>query len=184
LHIAVSDVLFNLYYVKKMNFLDDFNLLREHVFEVCSFKCTLPKKELESSEYHACSFKINERSVRYRQAKITPTKIGQFVTIWKRTTGESIQPYDESDHVDLFVVMVKTKSRQGYFVFPKEVLVKQGVFSVNGKGGKRAIRVYPIWDVVDSKLAAKTQKWQLNYFAEIPKNKSIDIQKFKELFSS
>lgn len=96
--------------------------------------------------------------------------------------GESIQPYDKSDNIDLVMVTVKTKSRMGQFVFPKKFLIKQGVFSVNGKGGKRAIRVYPPWDKAESKQAQNTQKWQLKFFAEIPKNKSIDINRFQELF--
>lgn len=76
-----------------------------------------------------------------------------------------------------------TPTKNGHFVFPKSALVKKGVFSVSGKGGKRALRVYPPWDKAESTQAAKTQCWQLEYFAEIPKSKSIDIQKFKTLYS-
>jgi hypothetical protein len=42
--------------------------------------------ERESLEYAACSFKLNSMSVKFRVAKITPTKIGQFVTLWKRVS--------------------------------------------------------------------------------------------------
>lgn len=41
----------------------------------------------------------------------------------------------------------KTKSELGLFIFPKEALIKHGIFSVKSKGGKRAIRVYPPWDL-------------------------------------
>ena len=44
------------------------------------------KIENESTAYSACTFEINKLSILYREAKITPTKIGQFVTIWKRNT--------------------------------------------------------------------------------------------------
>ncbi len=167
-----------------MSFLDDFNILREHVFEVCGFKISRLEIENESSEYHACSFKIDKKSVRYRQAKITPTKTGQFVTLWKRVGKGPIQPYDSLDSIDLFVVTVETKHNFGQFVFPKAALVKQGVLSVNGKGGKRALRVYPPWDKTESKQAEKTQAWQSEFFAEISKNYRIDIQKFKSLYSA
>ena len=164
--------------------LDNFKILNEQVFEVCGIKCSQPKPEIESSEYQACSFKINNKTVQYRHAKITPTKNGQFVTIWKRIGKRPIQPYDSSDYIDLFVVTVKTKNHFGQFIFPKSALIKQGVFSMNGKGGKRAIRVYPPWDKAESRQAEKTQKWQLEFFVEIQKNKSIDIEKFRSLYSA
>lgn len=167
-----------------MDFLDIFNILSHQIFEVCGFKYSQPKPEAESSEYQAYNFKVNNKTVQYRHAKITPTKVGQFVTIWKREGKKAIQPYDISDNIDLFVVTVKTKNHLGQFVFPKAVLLKQGVFSVNSKGGKRAIRVYPPWDKTESKQAQKNQNWQLEFFAEIPKNKLIDIQKFKSLYSA
>jgi hypothetical protein len=37
--------------------------------------------EAESAEYGAYTFELNDLSVRFRVAKITPTKIGQFVTL-------------------------------------------------------------------------------------------------------
>lgn len=165
-----------------MDFSATFTILREQVFEICKFKVSKLQKEDESSEYHAHTFKLNNKSVHYRHAKITPTKVGQFVTFWKRPPTKSIQPYDSSDDIDLLIVIVKEKNNFGQFVFPKAVLIKQGVISVNGKGGKRALRVYPPWDKTESKQASKTQTWQLEFFAEIPKNKSINVQKSKLLY--
>ncbi len=165
-----------------MDFSATFNILRKQVFEVCKFKVSKLQKEDESSEYCAHTFKLNKKSVHYRHAKITPTKVGQFVTFWKRPSAKSIQPYDSSDDIDLLIVIVKEKNNFGQFVFPKAALIKQGVISVNGKGGKRALRVYPPWDKAESKQAGKTQTWQLEFFAEIPKNKSINVQKSKLLY--
>lgn len=128
-------------------------------------------------------FKINDQNVLCRQAKITPTKIGQFVTLWKRIGKNPIQPYDKKDKIDLVIVEVKAKRRRGMFIFSKAVLLKQGVFSANGKGGKRALRVYPSWDKPTSQQALKTQKWQLEFFIKIPKGKKIDIQNFKDLYN-
>ncbi|MEC0126550.1 MepB family protein [Paenibacillus pabuli] len=49
----------------------------------------------------------------------------------------------------------------GHFVFPKHVLLQRDIISDQGKGGKRAIRVYPPWDKPTSKQALNTQQWQL-----------------------
>ncbi len=165
-----------------MDYLEDFNYLRTRVFEVCGLEFSLPKKESESSEYHACLFEINNRSVVYRKAKVTPTKNGQFVTIWKRTGVQPIQPYDVLDNISLFVVAVKNEKRMGLFIFTQKVLIEQGVLSVCERGGKRAMRVYPPWVKTESKQAEKTQKWQLEFFAEIPKDSLIDTERFKCLF--
>ncbi len=165
-----------------MDFSATFTILREQVFEVCKLKVSQLQKEDESAEYHAHTFKLNNKSVYYRHAKITPTKVGQFVTFWKRPPTKVIQPYDSSDDVDLLIVTVAAKNHFGQFVFSKAALIKQGVIAVNGKGGKRALRVYPPWDKTESKQACKTQTWQLEFFAEIPENKSINVQKTKLLY--
>ncbi len=111
----------------------------------------------------ACSA---DKCVISRVAKITPTKNGQFVTFWKRSFEGPIIPYDVSDPFDLLVVSVKNAEQCGRFVFPKDILVKQGVISSGTQEGKRAFRVYPPWDIPESKQAAKTQAWQLSYFFE------------------
>jgi len=40
------------------------------------------KLGLESKEYHVATFQLNDVSIVFRVAKITPTKIGQFVWIY------------------------------------------------------------------------------------------------------
>ncbi|MDD5149384.1 MAG: MepB family protein [Flavobacterium sp.] len=44
------------------------------------------------------------------------------------------------------------------------------------------MRVYPIWDLTESKQAVKTQKWQLIYFLEIPFDETLDINRAKLLY--
>ena len=112
-------------------------------------------------------------NIEYRVGHITPTKNGQFVTLWKRSDKGPIAPYDRADRVDLVVIVTKKKAKFGLFIFPKDVLIKQGIFSINDKGGKRALRVYPSWDKPESKQAEKTQKWQLDFFLDLSTNKSI-----------
>lgn len=142
-------------------------------------------REAESEEYGAATFEITvdlSYRVTFRAAKITPTKVGQFVTLWKRIGNGPIQPFDLEDPVDFFVVSVRCGARFGQFVFPKQVLCDRGIVSLGGKGGKRAIRVYPPWDITESRQAEQTQKWQLDYFFEIPANAIVDGTKLRKLF--
>lgn len=152
-------------------------------YEPSGLICKNIVKEAESEEYAACMFEINNRIIKFRTGKITPTKVGQFVTLWKRIGMGPILPYDLEDSIDLFVISVRTKERFGQFVFPKNVLYEKGVLSKGGKGGKRAIRVYPAWDVTQSRQATKTQAWQLKYFFEINPIKSIDMTIIQGLFA-
>src|ERR1700722_3340127 len=122
------------------------------------------EREQESAEYGAYAFKLNGFSIRFRVAKITPTKIGQFVTLWKRLGSGPIQPYDISDSVDFFVISVRKDNHFGQFIFPKSVLCEKSILSTREKEGKRAIRIYPPWDKPTSLQAKKTQMWQLEYF--------------------
>lgn len=133
-------------------------------------------KEAESEDYGAFEFFLNDRRIKYRVAKITPTKSGQFVTIWKRTGSGPIQPYDINDPIDFFIISVRTSEHFGQFVFPKAVLCEKGILSKNGKEGKRAIRVYPPWDTASNQQAKKSQQWQLLYFFEIDPNGSTNTK--------
>ncbi len=152
------------------------------LFDKCGFEILNFEIEKESSAYCACQFEINKLKVLFRSAKITPTKMGQFVTLWKRnSTKNTIEPFEISDTIDLFVINVKTESNFGQFVFPKSVLVEKGIVT-NKKEGKRAIRVYPIWDLPESRQAKNTQNWQLDYFLEIPLDETLDINKTKLLY--
>ncbi len=140
-------------------------------------------REKESHDYAASEFKINHLRIKFRAAKITPTKVGQFVTIWKRIEKGPIQPFDLTDPFDLIVISVRDQDRLGQFVFPKEVLYEKGIVSKDGKGGKRGIRVYPPWDKTENRQAIQTQKWQIPYFFEIPSNRSVDFAYLRKLFS-
>ena len=141
-------------------------------------------KDVESKEYGASTLEINNRRIKFRIGKITPTKIGQFVTLWKRSGNEAIRPYDLNDPIDLFVISVRNEKYFGQFVFPKLALFEKGFVSNKGAGGKRAMRIYPPWDKPDSLQAKKTQSWQLAYFFEIDPQKAIDLCKIRKLFGS
>ena len=155
--------------------------LEQTVYLPCNLSITDIVVESEGKEYGTCKFTINNKSVLFKIAKITPTKIGQFVTLWKRSLAGPIVPFDIDDHIDFFIITVLTDTRCGQFVFPKTILIQQDCISKNGKGGKLAMRVYPPWDKAINKQAIKTQSWQLNYFFEI--STKLDQDTIKKLFS-
>jgi hypothetical protein len=138
----------------------------------------------ESTEYAACSFQLNAKKIEHRLSKITPTKIGQFVTIWKRNTEGITAPYSFSDGIDFIVITSRFEKQLGQFIFPIHVLIEKGIVSTEEKEGKRGIRVYPPWDVPTSKQAIATQKWQLNYFVSIHTDDLIDIELVQQLFNT
>jgi len=135
----------------------------------------------ESKEYEACSFLLNEKKVVYRQAKITPTKAGQFVTVWKRNAVGITAPFDSDDSVDFIVITVKTDTQLGQFIFPKAILITKGILTYNGKDGKRGMRVYPPWDFVSSKQAMQTQSWQTDYFLQLNNENTMNQMRAKDL---
>lgn len=137
--------------------------------------------EPESQEYGAASCQLGSFTVLLRVAKKTPTKVGQFVTLWKRIGDGPIMPFNNIDQIDFVIVWVSCHERQGFFIFPQSVLVDQGVFSSSDQSGKRALRVYPPWDIVESKQAYTTQLWQLEYFINISLNKACDVLKVKNI---
>ena len=97
----------------------DFFDAKNRIYHPCGIICSQPVMEKESAEYGACTFKLNDFSVRFRVSKITPTKIGQFVTLWKRIGNGPILPFDVSDPVDFFIVNTRKDDRFGQFIFPK-----------------------------------------------------------------
>ncbi|GAA0732163.1 MepB family protein [Aquimarina litoralis] len=150
------------------------------VYEHCDLEISDLSVESEGTEYDACSFLLKGKRVISRSAKITPKKVGQFVTFWKRNEEGITAPYEATDLFDFYIVQVTNKHRLGQFVFPKQELVNRGIVTTESKDGKRGFRVYPIWDHPQSKQAIKTQQWQLHYFYEIT-NKT-DVQKVIELY--
>ncbi|WP_371924101.1 MepB family protein [Aquimarina sp. Aq107] len=161
---------------------DNLSQIKKKVYDRCSLEILEYVKETESQEYCACRFTLNGQNVLSRTAKVTPKKVGQFVTFWKRKENGPIEPYHESDEIDFYIVNVSKENKLGQFVFPKPLLIKKGIVSTEIKEGKRAFRVYPKWDITKSKQAQRTQKWQLNYFYEI--NDKTDLENVLELYKS
>ncbi len=161
----------------------DLILVQKLVYDPSAYKIEQFLPENESLEYGACSFTLNNRFIKFRTAKITPTKAGQFVTLWKRNEAGITQPHDINDIFDLYIISVRKAHLFGQFVFTKSCLVRHGILSVPGKEGKRGFRVYPPWDTTENKQAQKTQQWQRDFFLEINDGSSLDVGCVRLLYS-
>lgn len=160
----------------------DLKTAKTLLYDPCGFSFTNPILNAESREYGACSFQLNGKSVQHRVSKITPTKTGQFVAIWKRNTSGKTTPFDGTDEIDFMIITSRSGANLGQFIIPKSVLLEKGIISRDHKGGKRGMRVYPPWDLVTSKQAEKTQRWQTNYFLNIKNDGSTNLELIKRLF--
>ncbi|NLR93814.1 MepB family protein [Flammeovirga agarivorans] len=151
------------------------------IYDKCSFTISNYHEEAEGKEYEACQFDLDGKKIINRSAKITPKKVGQFVTFWRRDINGITTPFKENDSIDFFTVNVRKENHFGQFVFPKSVLIQKGILSTKNKDGKRGFRVYPKWDVTLNQQAKKTQSWQLKYFYEI--NSSTILEDVVRLFN-
>lgn len=142
------------------------------------------REEVQNSDYGAGVFLLNLKSIRFRVAKITPTKIGQFVAFWEKDGDNKNQAFSYENATDLLVINTFTSTNFGQFVFPKDILLKHNILKTPATNGKMAIRVYPSWENPTSKQAIQTQKWQLEYFVEMKNKNSLPILKLLNLYSN
>ena len=165
------------------SFQTDLQLAEKLLYNECGFQLQNLIWNSENANYAACSFELNTYKIQFRVANITPTKIGQFVAIWKRNNNGITVPFDVADSLDFMIISIRDSENFGQFIFPKSVLVSHGIISQNEKGGKRGIRVYAPWDKPENKQAMKTQAWQVNYFVEIGENSHLDLEFVKKNLS-
>ena len=145
---------------------------------------TMALRESESFAYGACRFILNGKAIVFRTAKITSSKVGQFVTVWKRPKpGSIIVPFDITDGIEFLIVSVSDgMAYKGQFVFDQRILLMKDIMSQDNKGGKRGFRLYPPWIKPLSQEALKTQKWQLPYFFFLEKAGKADLEVVCNLF--
>ncbi|GGD96256.1 MepB family protein [Paenibacillus nasutitermitis] len=158
--------------------------VNERVYEPNHLSIQAIQEETQNADYGAGVFLLNSRSVRFRVAKITPAKTGQFVAFWEKGPDNKNQAFSYENAADLWVIHTFAADSHafGQFVFPKEVLMQHNILKTGSVKGKMAIRVYPAWDTPTSKQAIATQKWQLPYFAAVDHNNSRQIQELLHLY--
>jgi hypothetical protein len=153
----------------------EIEIIQHAVFSKLNCKLTNLPKDLECDEYFGYNFQLNTFSIKFRKAKITPKKIGQFVTLWKRNPETlETEPFTQEDDFDFYIIMTESGNNKGFFIFSKEVLTQNKILTTLSKEGKRGFRVYPDWDNAENKQAEKTKNWQKKSFINLSEDNYLE----------
>lgn len=163
--------------IEELLFLD-VKILKNLDLQICNLH-----REDECDEYLGFNFTIGTQNYKFRKAKITPKKIGQFVTLWKRNANGTTEPFHYSDPFDFYIIATNDDARKGVFIFSKQALLENKILKYI-HDGKRGFRIYPSWDKPYSKQAIKTQYWQLTYFIDLTEDTPLVVKKFIALLNS
>lgn len=99
--------------------------ITEKLYEPNQLIVTSVQEEPQNAKYGAGIFKIDSKTVRFRVANTTPTKIGQFVAFWEKDQDNVNQPYDYETAPDLLVINTFEKENKlGQFFFSKRYFVE------------------------------------------------------------
>ncbi len=153
------------------------------VSKVIGQKFTNITQDQECEEYFGFNFQIDKLNLKFRKAKITPKKVGQFVTLWKRNSEKQTEPFNENDNFDFYIIVTEQEEKFGFFIFSKKILSEKQILTTNPKEGKRGFRIYPDWTKTENKQAEKTQSWQTNYFIDLTNSEQKNIEKFKSIIN-
>ena len=167
--------------MKNIQLYPELEKINNSIFKLCGFEISNLIQEAESQEYHACDFQLNGSLIKFRKAKVTPKKVGQFVALWKRSESGVTEPFNILDNFEYYIIATQTDINSGFFIFPKAILEENKILTSSNYVGKRGFRVYPPWDIVTNNQAQKTQLWQKNYFIELSTNLEIDFEKVKKI---
>ncbi|MEY8760719.1 MepB family protein [Chryseobacterium tongliaoense] len=157
------------------------NRIENSVFKALQLELSNLTADPESEEYSGHNFLLNTFIIKFRKAKITPTKNGQFVTLWRRNSAGKTEPFTSSDHFDFYIIATEQNNSSGFFIFPKKVLAEKQILTSSQKEGKRGFRVYPPWDKAESKQAERTQNWQIQFFIDISDSTIINFDTLKNI---
>ncbi|MCA0155259.1 MepB family protein [Tsukamurella sp. M9C] len=139
----------------------------EHVAAAKGARLRAVTAETQGSDYEACTADIDGALWRVRTARITPTKPGAFVAVWRRGPDGETEPFDAGDPTAGLLVLVPDGPRFGAFAFPGEVLCALGVYSSSSSAGKRGFRLYPAWSTGLNPQAERTRAAQAPYFEQV-----------------
>ena len=141
-------------------------------------------QDQECEEYYGFNFKINDIKIKFRKSKLTPKKVGQFVTFWKRDQDKKTIPFGINDDFDFYLILIEENDNAGCFIFPKFTLEKEDLISSQLKTGKRGFRIYANWHLPNNKQAEKTKLWQTQYFIDFSDKETSITEKFETILNS
>lgn len=165
-----------------LKMIEELNRIENAILKSIGLTITVLEKDKECEEYHGYSLQFGYKNIKFRKAKITPKKAGQFVTLWKRSSDGKTIPFDLKDNLDFYIVATAEDEQFGFFIFPKQILADKQILSAGNRGGKRGFRIYSYWDCLQNKQAEKTRSWQTEYFIDLTENRNENIEKFRSIF--
>jgi len=165
------------------NFNDTIRDLNNIVYKPNNLMITNLKEEKQNAEYAGCLFHLNKKTIRFRKSKVTPNKIGQFVSFWEKDENMRNRAFSYEAAPDLLVITCIADNKLGQFIFPKEILLKEKILRTQSQTGKMAMRIYPVWDTTVSNQAKRSQTWQLHYFVDLSDIDNLPIDKLLNLYS-
>lgn len=157
--------------------------IEQLLFKPCGLSIINLIEDKECTEYDGFNCTTTTASIKYRKAKVTPKKNGQFVALWKRNKIGITEPFTINDTFDFYLIVAKTNVELGCFIFPKKILAVQHILSTAEKKGKRGFRIYPAWDIPSSKQAENTKLWQNKYFINLNFINSESLEKAKGILN-
>lgn len=160
---------------------DEFENLKNLLFKAFYVEVKNVTADPESQNYDGCNFELDTHRIKYRKAKVTPKKSGQFVALWKRNSEGTTEPFTIKEQFDYYIIATTGGDKSGYFIFPKSVLAEKQILTTSQKKGKRGFRVYPIWDLAGNKQAENTKKWQVLYFINIEMDIKLTTDQIKSI---
>ncbi len=116
-----------------------------------------PRAEEQNTDYEAGLVAIGAETWRIRTARVTPTKPGAFVAVWRRDDDGVTRPFVADEVHDGLLVFVRDGTRFGVFRFTPAHLTDLGVTRTDRSPGKRGFRVYPNWCDELNAQAVRTQ---------------------------
>jgi hypothetical protein len=122
--------------------------------------------EEQNSDYESGVALIGDERWRIRTARVTATKPGAFVAVWKRSEGGETRPFRMDESLTGLLVFVVERNRFGVFRFTAAQLVSLGYVTSELHAGKRGFRVYPAWCSGLNSQATRTQRAQAAAFFE------------------
>jgi hypothetical protein len=142
------------------------------------------RPDVDGLDYDGIEYTVSGLRIVGRFARITPTKNGAFVAVWRRAADGGTRPFEVADPFDAFTIAVREGASFGLFVFPKAALVGYGVVSAGRSGavpddgggdgtrlrtsiGKRGFRLYAPWVAPSSRQAERSQAQQAPHFLDL-----------------
>lgn len=153
------------------------------LFTILGEKISNLVTDKECEAYSGYDFQVGTVNFKFRMSKVTPKKVGQFVTLWKRNALKETQPFDENDDFDFYIFGSEEYEEKGVFIFPKRVLIDKNILTTISKEGKRGFRLYPSWSKVTNKQAEKSQSWQTKYFINLKSDENKLVETLGTIFN-